>query len=309
MVIQQQTLTFTGTATNHADSDDVANLTFTFTDDAFASSDATDVALAVGHTNVLGIDFNFCIDEIVYESGAWTGGNNAGVPDDSPTDLVKGVNVRENVTITADVNCDCLRIDSGITLTVADGIKLEVTNLLQMEGDLRLNGDAQLLQTFSGAKNDSGTGNLTVDQTSATNNVYQSGYWTAPATTNGSTFTIGGVMKDGTTSTPQDITFTDIHTLDGDGTTSPITVSGRWLARISNALTWTSFLDPATEIFNPGEAYNMKGTGGSDGSSTQNYSFVGYPNAGDYSLTIDDVRLYLIGNPYPSAFRCQSIYH
>jgi 6-phosphogluconolactonase (cycloisomerase 2 family) len=295
------TLTFTGMADDHAPTDDVANLIFTFTDAAFTSSNAADVALAVSQTNVLGIDFNFCIDEIVFESGSWTGGNNAGVPDDSATDLAKGVNVRENVTITADTNCDCLLVDSGVTLTVADGIKLEVTNLLQLDGDIRLNGEAQLLQTFSGNKNDTGTGTITIDQTSVTNNIYQSGYWTAPVTTNNSTFTIAGVMKDGTTSTPQDITFTDINTLDGDGTTSPITVSGRWLARISNALTWFRFFDPAVETFLPGEGYNMKGTGGSDGSSTQNYSFVGIPNAGDYSLTIDDVRLYLVGNPYPSA--------
>lgn len=295
------TLTFTGTATSHAPTDDVDNLVFTFTDAAFTSSNAADVALAVSHTNVLGIDFNFCVDEILFESGAWAGGNNAGVPDDSATDLVKGVNVRENVTITANVNCDCLLVDSGVTLTVADGVNLEVTNLLQLDGDIRLNGEAQFLQTFSGTKNDTGTGTITIDQTGATNNLYQSGYWTSPVTTNNSTFTITGAMKDGTTSTPQDITFTDIHTFDGDGTTSPITISGRWLARISNALAWFRFFDPAVETFLPGEGYNMKGTGGSDGSSTQNYSFVGIPNAGDYSLTIDDVRLYLIGNPYPSA--------
>jgi len=295
------TLTFSGTADDHAPANDVANLIFTFTDAAFTSSNAADVALAVGHTDVLGIDFNFCSDDIVYESGTWTGGNNAGIPDDSGTDLVKGINVRENITITSDVNCDCLLVDSGVTLTVADGIKLEVTNLAQLEGDIRLNGEAQLLQTFSGNKNDTGTGTITIDQTSATTNVYQSGYWTAPVTTNNTTFTIAGAMKDGTTSTPQDITFTDLNTLDGDGTTSPITVSRRWLARLSNALTWTLFFDPAVETFNPGEAYNMKGTGGSDGNSTQNYSFVGIPNAGDYSLTIDDGRLYLVGNPYPSA--------
>jgi len=295
------TLTFTGTATNNDSTDDVDNLTFTFTDAAFSSSNAADVDLAVGHTDVLGIDFNFCIDEIVYESGAWTGGNNAGVPDDSANDLVKGMNVRENVTITADVNCDCLRVDSGITLTIADGIKLEVTNLLQLEGEIRLDGDAQLLQTFSGARNESGSGTLSVDQTSATTNIYQSGYWTSPVTTNGSTFTIAGAMKDGTTSTPQDINFTDIHTFDGDGTTSPITVSGRWLAKWANVTEWLRFFDPAVLTFNPGEGYNMKGTGGIDGSSTQNYTFVGIPSAGDYNLTIDDERSYLVGNPYPSA--------
>lgn len=295
------TLTFTGNASSHDSTDDVANLTFTFTDAAFTSSNAADVALAVGHTNVLGIDFNFCIDEIVYESSTWTGGNNSGVPDDSANDLVKGMNIRENVTITADMNCDCVLVDSGVTLTVADGVKLEVTNLVQLDGNIRLNGEAQLLQTFSGARNESGTGTLTQDQTSATTNIYQSGYWTSPVTTNGSTFTIDGTMKDGTTSTPQDITFTASTVFDGDGTTTPITISGRWLAKLDNALAWTVPISPTAVTFTPGEGYNMKGTGGSDGSSTQNYSYVGIPNAGDYSLTIDDVRLYLIGNPYPSA--------
>lgn len=295
------TLTFTGTATNNDSTDDVDNLIFTFTDAAFTSSNAADVALAVGHTNVLGIDFNFCLDEIVYESGIWTGGNNAGVPDDSANDLVKGMNVRENVTITADVNCDCLLVDSGVTLTVANGIKLEVTNIVQLEGEIRLNGDAQLLQTFSGTRGESGSGTLSVDQTSATTNIYQSGYWTSPVTTNGSTFTIAGAMKDGTTSTPLDINFTDIHTLDGDGTTTPITISGRWLAKWANTTEWLRFFDPAVLTFNPGEGYNMKGTGGIDGNSTQNYTFVGIPSAGDYSLTIDDERSYLVGNPYPSA--------
>jgi len=295
------TLTFSGTATNSDSSDDISNLSFTFTDAAFSSSNAADVALAVGHTNVLGIDFNFCIDQIVYESSTWTGGNNSGIPDNSVTDLAKGINVLDDVTISSDVNCDCLLVDSGVRLTVADGIKLEVTNLVQLDGEIRLNGDAQLLQTFSGIKDESGSGTLTIDQTSATTNIYQSGYWTSPVTTNGTTFTIGGAMKDGTTTTPQDISFTSTDNHDGDGTTTPITVSGRWLARLSDALSWTVPIDPATETFTPGEAYNMKGTGGIDGSSPQNYSFVGLPNAGDYSLTINDEHLYLIGNPYPSA--------
>ncbi len=59
--------------------------------------------------------------------------------------------------------------------------------------------------------------------------------------------------------------------------------------------------DPKRRSSKHREGYNMKATGGIDGSSTQNYSFVGSPNAGNYSLSIDDVRLYLIGNPYPSA--------
>ena len=247
----------------------------------------------------MGIDYIDCLQDIVF-NGTWTGGSGpSGAPDN--TDTASGVSVQSDVTITADVSCACINIASGQTLTVADGIQLSVTGAVEIIGDIVLLGEAQLLQNHTGSKNVPGTGNLTIDQTSVTANVYQSGFWTSPVTTNGLTYTIAGAMKDGTTSTPQDITFTDIHTFDGDGTTVPITISGRWLAKLANDLNWTRFFDPAVETFNPGEGYNIKGTGGSDGSSTQNYSFVGIPNDGDYSLTIDDARLSLIGNPYPSA--------
>ena len=293
------TLSFTGNAENHLSSNDIDNLIFTFTNAAFSSSNAADVALAVSHTNVMGIDFSDCPQDIVYTS-SWTGGSGPGGAPDN-TDTALGVSVQGDITITADVSCACVNVATGQTLTVADGIQLSVTGATEIIGDIRLEGEAQLLQTHTGNKNVQGTGNLTIDQTSATTSIYQTGFWTSPVTTNGTTFTIAGAMKDGTTSTPQDITFTDIHTFDGDGTTSPITVSGRWLAKLVNDVDWTRFFDPAVETFNPGEGYTMKSTGGSDGSSTQNYSFVGTPNDGDYSLTIDDVRLSLIGNPYPSA--------
>lgn len=293
------TLSFTGNAENHLSSNDVDNLIFTFTDAAFTTSNAADVALAVSHTNVMGIDFSDCPQDIVY-NGSWSGGSGPGGAPDA-TDTASGISIQSDVTITADVSCACVNVATGQTLTVSDGLQLSVTGATEIIGDIRLEGEAQLLQTHTGNKNVQGTGNLTIDQTSATTSIYQTGFWTSPVTTNGTTYTIAGTMKDGTTSTPQDITFTDIHTFDGDGTTSPITVSGRWLAKLVNDIDWTRFFDPAVETFSPGEGYTMKSTGGIDGSSTQNYSFVGIPNDGDYSLTIDDVRLSLIGNPYPSA--------
>lgn len=293
------TLTFTGAAENHLSTDDVDNLIFTFTDAAFTSSNAADVTLAVGHTNVMGIDFNDCPQDIVYTT-SWSGGSGPGGAPDN-TDTASGVSVQGDVTITADVSCACINIASGQTLTVADGIQLSVTGAVEILGDIRLLGEAQLLQTHSGSKNVQGNGELTLDQTSATTSVYQSGFWSSPVTTNGSTYNIAGVMKDGTTSTPQEITFTATSILDGDGSTVPITVSGRWLAKFINDTNFTVPISPTSETFNPGEGYSMKATGGIDGSSTQNYSFVGSPNDGDYTSTIDDVRFSIIGNPYPSA--------
>ncbi|MFY0631141.1 MAG: beta-propeller fold lactonase family protein [Flavobacteriaceae bacterium] len=292
------TLTLSGNVVAHLSSNDVDNLTFTFTDAAFTSSNAADIALAVGHTNVMGIDFIDCPQDIVYD-GSWTGGNNAGVPDDSATDLAKGISVQADVTITANTNCDCLNVASGQTLTIADGVRLTVTNALELIGDIVLLGEAQLIQTHTSSKNIPGTGTLSVDQTGVLTNVYQTGFWGSPVTTNGDTYSISGVMKDGTTSTPQDITFTDASVLDGDGSTVPITVSGRWLASHTNDTNYTVPISAAT-VFTPGEGYSMKSTGGIDGSSTQNYTFVGIPNDGDYTQVIDDERLSMLGNPYPT---------
>lgn len=294
------TLSFTGTADSHLNSDDVANLVFTFTDDAFTTSDATDVLRAVGHTNVMGLDFSECPQDIVY-NGSWSGGSGpGGAPDE--TDDALGISIQADVTLTAKADGACLNVASGQTLSVDDSVELTVVGSLELIGDLRLLGSAQLLQTHTGKKNASGTGDLYKDRMGTLSNVYQIGYWTAPVTTDGSTYTISGVLKDGTTAlttsnTPPNITFTD--DLDGN-TTSPITLSRRWLASFVDSGSWNEEIDETTELLNPGEGFTKKSTGAVSG---QNYTFVGRPNDGDYTHTISAYgsgTWSLLGNPYPS---------
>ncbi|KGL64033.1 WD40/YVTN repeat protein-like-containing domain protein [Polaribacter sp. Hel1_85] len=295
-------LTFTGKANSHIDSDEVvANLSFTFTDAAFTTSNAVDVKGAVGYNDILGFDYIECSEtEIVY-NGGWTGGSNAGVPDNTDSSL--GIRVQGDITITANTNCDCLNVESGQTLTIADGVELTVVNALELDGDLRLLGSAQLMQTHTNTKNASGSGNLYKDVTGTLSNVFQTGYWTSPVTTDGLTYNIAGVLKDGTTplaatGTPSDIIFS--ADLDGDDGTSPITLSTRWLSKFINSGAWTTQIDESSELFSPGEGFSKKSTGAVSG---QNYTFVGRPNDGDYEHTIDAFgsgTWSLLGNPYPS---------
>lgn len=202
-----------------------------------------------------------------------------------------------------DANVREIEVESGGHLVIGDGNRIQVSDGIVVNGDIRLVGSAQVLRT-SGTNNVSGTGSLFRDQESVSTTVYQSGYWSSPVTTNGSTYTIGGVLKDGSVATTSvalagsaaDINFTNTSVLDGSKTT-PITISGRWLAKLVNATDWTREIDPSTETFNPGEGWNMKTTGG----GTQNFTFVGIPNDGTYTSSIDQGRLSLLGNPYPSA--------
>jgi len=206
-----------------------------------------------------------------------------------------------SLALTENANVKEVEVESGGKLVVNTNRRLQVTNGITNNGEIRMIGDAQLIQTHTGGSMNSGSGMFYQDQTSVTTSMYQSGYWSSPVTTDGSTFTIAGVLKDGTTptsatSTPGNITFS-ANTFDGDRTTNPITLSRYWLARLTNTTAWTVSLNPTTETFNPGEGWNMKGPGG----GTQNYTFVGRVNDGEYSLTVDDESFSLIGNPYPSA--------
>lgn len=205
------------------------------------------------------------------------------------------------LTLTGDATVRELEIEASGKLVIESGRKLEVINGILLNGDLRLTGTSQLLQLHDGTTQVSGGGKLLVDQEGTTTNVYQSSYWTSPVSTNGSIFSIADVLKDGTiltsaSSVPQDINFTDSQILDGSKTT-PITISGRWLAKLISTVDWTREIDPTEMIFKPGEGWNMKSTG----SGIQNFTFKGIPNDGVYTSIISQNTLSLIGNPYPSA--------
>jgi hypothetical protein len=194
-------------------------------------------------------------------------------------------------------------------VSVADGFELTVANNLQLtNGDLRLVGEAQLVQNGSLNNPLGGTGSLLKDQ-QGTKSSYHYNYWCSPVNSNTTNYTVAGVLRDGTNSSsnpfnPGNINFGyDIYFADGP-LTNPIKVSSRWIykyaASTSNYFSWQSIRE--TGAINVGEGFTMKGvTGTALNTDTQNYVFKGKPNNGDINLNIALNQIYLIGNPYPSA--------
>ncbi|MFE3870907.1 PKD-like domain-containing protein [Flavobacterium sp. ZS1P70] len=203
-------------------------------------------------------------------------------------------------------------------ISVVDGFELTVLNNLTLtQGDLRLTGEAQLIQAGIAANPAGGSGKLLRDQQGQKNS-FNYNYWCSPVSTNSIDYSIGSVMRDGTSMTN---TYTDVSNfspstisfIDGaysaDGPSSPIITSNRWLWAFNSPALSDPLLNyyqwkyiGSTGSIKVGEGFTMKGTGGiAPLSATQNYVFVGKPNSGTISLSLTKDQTYLIGNPYPSA--------
>ena len=205
-----------------------------------------------------------------------------------------------------------LVIDNDLLgVEVVDNFGLIVNNAVNlMTGDLRLVGEAQLIQTHPGTDaNTAIFGSLLRDQ-QGTSSTYGYNYWSSPVN-NGGAFSLSGGLFDGTDSsinsfTPQQILFTSgspyngaPSTLDGGGNvTTPLTINTSWLyTYLIQSLGFVKIDENST--ISPGEGYLMKGT--NTVNSNQNYVFKGVPNDGDYQLSVNAGEYIIIGNPYPSA--------
>ncbi|MNX17886.1 hypothetical protein D3C86_477760 [compost metagenome] len=201
-------------------------------------------------------------------------------------------------------------------ISVVNGFELTVSNALSLlSGDLRLTGEAQLIQNGVNPNPSSGSGKLLIDQQGQKSS-FNYNYWSSPVSTNGTNYSISGVLRDGT-----DVTTTPFNPLSinfGDGgyfadgaLTSPIKISNRWLHSYNSPTPelnteWDDYYlwkrIGSTGVLKIGEGYIMKGTTGIiDFTATQNYVFVGKPNSGTIPLFLPTEQTYLIGNPYPSA--------
>lgn len=207
-------------------------------------------------------------------------------------------------------------------ISVVDGFELTVLNNLTLtQGDIRLTGEAQLVQAGIMPNPVSGSGKLLRDQQGQKNS-FNYNYWSSPVSYNNIDYSIGSVIRDGTAMTNN---FTDVSNFSpsttnnisfvggafsADGAlTSPITISTRWLFAFNspalsdpllNYYQWKAISNTAS--IKIGEGFTMKGTGGiAPLTATQNYVFVGKPNSGTISLNLTKDQTYLIGNPYPSA--------
>lgn len=185
---------------------------------------------------------------------------------------------------------------------VEDKFNLQVQQSVSLlSGDLRLEGEAQLVQTHTGLFANSGTGNVLIDQ-QGTPDIYDFNYWTSPV--GGVDFRITDVLYDGNNVALQPFDPPKVqYTSSFDGQpTDPVTLSSRWFFNFNNS----AFDDPSgwqpvltTDLVQPAMGVTMKGTGVS--SPEQNYTFKGIPNDGDYNHPVSPGNFTLIGNPYPSA--------
>ncbi|KIA85152.1 PKD-like domain-containing protein [Flavobacterium sp. AED] len=201
-------------------------------------------------------------------------------------------------------------------ISLVDNFELTVSNILSLlSGDIRLTGEAQLVQAGSGANPIGGSGKLLRDQQGQKNS-FNYNYWSSPVSLNNTNYSISGILRDGTDVTTSPFSPGTINFGDGayfaDGVaTNPIKISNRWLfaynsltpdsnTDLENYYQWNAIGN--TGLLKLGEGFTMKGTDGTASLlSTQNYVFVGKPNSGTISLSIGLDQTYLIGNPYASA--------
>ncbi|MGB3607523.1 HYR domain-containing protein [Psychroserpens sp.] len=242
-------------------------------------------------------------DNVWDASGTWLNGGVQQIPN-SAVNSINGsaqtwniVRSQNNISTNRATSVLGLLVDSD-ELSVINDQPLTVSRYLKIDGKLDLDGESQLLQPNGSIVDLASAGSLERDQ-QGTSNLYNYNYWSSPVSSDGSSFSIDGVLRDGSSpSTPVSVNWTSSY----DASASPLTLSRRWLYTYMN-LPENSYADWAqvseTTPLNVGQGFTMKGSGGSG--SQQNYVFEGIPNNGDISMTLGANNQALLGNPYPSA--------
>ncbi len=189
------------------------------------------------------------------------------------------------------------------TLSAVNDSKIEVSSYLKLDGKIDLVGKSQLVQTIDSDLDATSTGSIERDQQGQSNK-YNYNYWSSPvnpinSNANNTDYTVAGIMKDGTTSTPQNISW--VSGYDGSPS-SPISLARYWIYKFDNSANdyanWSQIGE--TGALRVGQGFTLKGSGKPSG--TQNYTFVGKPNNGTIaSNSVNADQLLLTGNPYPSA--------
>ncbi|WP_144896351.1 LamG domain-containing protein [Lutibacter sp. Hel_I_33_5] len=248
------------------------------------------------------------IDKIVVDDTQfYNGSGDSNVPDtnDDCFKLLVKNTADGSLAITENGDVREVEVESGGKLVLNTNTRLQITNGIVNEGDIRLTGSSQLIQTHTGGSMNSGAGNLYIDQNSDLASVYRYNYWSSPVLSGASNYTVPGVLKNGTTPTsdvsnPPDLAFTTGY----DGSTGPLTLSSYWIYDYLNGTDGSSWVQKGElGTFNPGEGFLLKSPG-----ATQNYTFKGVPNDGDYSFGIDADKTSLLGNPYPSALDANQLF-
>ncbi|MFY0604652.1 MAG: T9SS type A sorting domain-containing protein [Flavobacteriaceae bacterium] len=318
------------------DGDNVLPLLFKVADDATFTTNVEYKTIDVTTTqNINGVDnytfdydfngtkfFTFSEIEGIFWNGnsaAWSGGNSSGVtggPSINSSDrnkvmIIDSESSLTHATLMEDVEVECVWVKANSKLTINTDAYLEFDEDFILDGEIRLSGDAQLIQTHTGLSNVQGTGKIYKDQQALVPTIYRYHYWSSPVRETGlDTYRLGEVMFDGEdptdeTSVPQPITWTaSLNGADGSGSLpssyTPITISNHWI--------YTNLNDPGDGsqwvrqrqigAIERGQGFSMKSTG----VVGQNYTFVGTPNDGSLTFNFGGAgETSLLGNPYPSA--------
>jgi len=211
------------------------------------------------------------------------------------------VEINHNIESTGNKTLLGLKIDNN-TLSATNDSKIEVSHYLKLNGKLDLVGKSQLIQTLNSDLDANSSGTLERDQ-QGQSIVFNYNYWCSPvgnsnATTNNNSYTVASIMKDGTTTTPQNINWISGY---NGSPTSPISLCNYWIYKFQNTTgtyaNWQTI--GSTGSLNAGQGYTLKGSGAA--TPNQNYTFVGKPNNGLITSTIGPNNLNLSGNPYASA--------
>ncbi|MDT7831566.1 T9SS type A sorting domain-containing protein [Flavobacteriaceae bacterium S356] len=250
------------------------------------------------------------------DSASWTGGNSSGVtggPSTNSEDRDKVLVIDSETSLTnailaESVEVECVWVKENSKLVIPSDYYLEFDEDFILDGEIRLVGDAQLVQTHTGLSNVQGTGKIYKDQQALVPNVYRYHYWSSPVRETGlNSFRVGQVMYDGNQATAENSTLTAItwnssgfDGAPGTAGVTPITIANYWIYSNLNdpgdGSAWVQQTE--TGVLQRGQGYSMKSTG----VVGQNYTFYGTPNDGSLVFNFTGAgETSLLGNPYPSA--------
>ncbi len=259
------------------------------------------------YSDILGIFWNG-------DANAWTGGagtSNAPTIDPSADGtkilVIDAETSGRNAIMTASANVECVWVKPNSKLVINNDLFLEFNQDFLLEGEIRLIGDAQLVQSHTGLTNVEGNGVIYRDQASRLPNTFRYNYWSSPvvAARGNTSYTVESVMKDGTTPTSENSTIKEINFVDYTGAlntlngapTDPITIASFWIYSYFNGVDRDDWIQQIhTGDINIGEGYIMKSTG----RAPQNFTFTGSPNDGIIAKNLTSGTFSLLGNPYPS---------
>lgn len=182
------------------------------------------------------------------------------------------------------------------------GNGLTVSHYLSLTGKIDLEGESQLIQEQGSDLLVAVNGELEKDQ-QGTADTFTYNYWSSPVgeidmATNNYRYTVQDVMFDGIN--PVNFSGSGYN----GAATNPIRIADYWIWKFANLTSddysaWQHVRRTGT-IY-AGEGFTMKGPDTGGILDDQNYVFLGKPNNGDITLTINNGNDYLVGNPYATA--------